>query len=115
MANFEYIDEAEAVAEEEPQKAAVDSRPTVNSSERTNYWEELLRDKYEVHKVEEFNALGKGKRSRKQVLHYSCTSVILYVPYRSVQQFSHAELPILPSETNNKETPTMLLHSHTRV
>ncbi|PON75862.1 hypothetical protein TorRG33x02_244760 [Trema orientale] len=68
VANFEYIEEAEAVVEEEAQKAALENKPTtVSSSERPNYWEDLLRDRYEVHKVEEFNALGKGKRSRKQM------------------------------------------------
>ncbi|XVF35658.1 hypothetical protein REPUB_Repub18cG0165100 [Reevesia pubescens] len=65
VANFEYIEEAETVAEEEAQKVAVENKCTMNNSERTNYWEELLRDRYEVHKVEEFNSLGKGKRSRK--------------------------------------------------
>ncbi|XP_030476827.2 CHD3-type chromatin-remodeling factor PICKLE isoform X2 [Syzygium oleosum] len=68
VANFEYIDEVEAVAEEEVQKAAEESKSTISNSERTNFWEELLRDRYEVHKVEEFNALGKGKRSRKQMV-----------------------------------------------
>ncbi|PON99206.1 histone H3-K9 methyltransferase [Trema orientale] len=69
VANFEYIEEAEAVVEEEAQKAAQENKPTtVSSSERPNYWEDLLRDRYEVHKVEEFNALGKGKRSRKQMV-----------------------------------------------
>ncbi|GMJ11122.1 CYTOKININ-HYPERSENSITIVE 2, hypersensitive to red and blue 2, GYMNOS [Hibiscus trionum] len=68
VANFEYIEEAETVAEEEAQNVAVENKNTMNSSERTSYWEELLRDKYEVHKVEEFNALGKGKRSRKQMV-----------------------------------------------
>lgn len=71
MANFEYIEEAEAVAAEEAQKSAVENKPTANNTEKLNYWEELLKDSYEVHKVEEFNALGKGKRSRKQVLHFS--------------------------------------------
>lgn len=55
------------MAEEEAQKAAADNKPTVSNSERSTYWEELLKDRYEVHKVEEFNSLGKGKRSRKQV------------------------------------------------
>lgn len=50
----------------------MDSKPTESSSEKTNFWEDLLKDRYEVHKVEEFNALGKGKRSRKQVVHSSC-------------------------------------------
>ncbi|TYI72123.1 hypothetical protein E1A91_D07G037500v1 [Gossypium mustelinum] len=68
VANFEYKDEAETVVEEEAQKVAVEDKNTMNNSERTSYWEELLRDRYEVHKVEEFNALGKGKRSRKQMV-----------------------------------------------
>ncbi|KAL6345794.1 hypothetical protein AAG906_017546 [Vitis piasezkii] len=68
VANFEYIDEVEAVVEEEVQKAPVENKAAVNNSERTSYWEELLRDRYEVHKIEEFNALGKGKRSRKQMV-----------------------------------------------
>ncbi|PRQ42235.1 putative DNA helicase chromatin regulator PHD family [Rosa chinensis] len=66
VANFEYIDEAEGVEEEEPKKAAVDSSPT--DDDKSNFWEDLLKDRYEVHKVEELNALGKGKRSRKQMV-----------------------------------------------
>lgn len=76
VANFEYIDEAEAAAEEEAQKPAVETKSAISNSERTSYWEELLKDRYEVHKIEEFNALGKGKRSRKQVLCQAC-SVLL--------------------------------------
>ncbi|KAI7995163.1 CHD3-type chromatin-remodeling factor PICKLE [Camellia lanceoleosa] len=68
VANFEYIDEVEAAAEEEAQKASTESKPTINNPERASYWEELLKDRYEVHKVEEFNAMGKGKRSRKQMV-----------------------------------------------
>ncbi|MBA0627525.1 hypothetical protein Godav_005029 [Gossypium davidsonii] len=56
------------LVEEETQNVAVENKDTTNNSERTSYWEELLRDRYEVHKVEEFNALGKGKRSRKQMV-----------------------------------------------
>ncbi|XP_074276619.1 CHD3-type chromatin-remodeling factor PICKLE-like isoform X1 [Silene latifolia] len=66
VANFEYVDEVEAAAEEEAQKAAADAKNNTNTSERTTYWEDLLKDKYEVQIVEEFNSLGKGKRSRKQ-------------------------------------------------
>ncbi|XP_015945340.1 CHD3-type chromatin-remodeling factor PICKLE [Arachis duranensis] len=62
VANFEYIDEIEAAAEEAAQKRAME---TMNNSERAHYWEELLKDKYQEHKVEEFSALGKGKRNRK--------------------------------------------------
>uniref|UniRef100_A0A2N9GHG6 CHD subfamily II SANT-like domain-containing protein n=1 Tax=Fagus sylvatica TaxID=28930 RepID=A0A2N9GHG6_FAGSY len=46
----------------------MDNKPSVSNPEKSSYWEELLRDRYEVHKVEEFNALGKGKRSRKQMV-----------------------------------------------
>lgn len=69
MANFEYIDEAEAGVEEEAPGPSGENKATVNNSERASYWEDLLKDRYEVHKVEEFNSMGKGKRSRKQVLH----------------------------------------------
>ncbi|CAA2986759.1 CHD3-type chromatin-remodeling factor PICKLE [Olea europaea subsp. europaea] len=68
VANFEYVDEAEVAAEEEASIAPTESKVSTNSSERASYWEELLRDKYEVQKVEEFNAMGKGKRSRKQMV-----------------------------------------------
>ena len=71
VANFEYIEEAETVSEEEAEKVAVENKNTINNSERTSYWEELLRDRYEVHKVEEFNAVGKGKRSLKQLFVFS--------------------------------------------
>ncbi|WCJ30367.1 Chromodomain-helicase-DNA-binding protein 5 [Euphorbia peplus] len=67
VANFEYIDEAEAAAEEAAQKEAAEAR-SVDNSEKPNYWEDLLKDKYEEHKVEEFSSLGKGKRSRKQMV-----------------------------------------------
>ncbi|KAK8520150.1 hypothetical protein V6N12_004111 [Hibiscus sabdariffa] len=58
--------EAETVAEEGTQNVAVENKNTMNNYERTSYWDELSRDKNEVHKVKEFNALGKGKRSRKK-------------------------------------------------
>ncbi|KAF4352937.1 hypothetical protein G4B88_001370 [Cannabis sativa] len=67
VATFEYIEKTE-VAEEETQKPAMENNPTASSSERSMFWEELLRDKYEVLKIEEFNALGKGKRRRKQMV-----------------------------------------------
>ncbi|KAK9683495.1 hypothetical protein RND81_10G145300 [Saponaria officinalis] len=68
VANFEYVDEVEAAAEEEALKIAAEAKSNTNTTERTTYWEDLLKDKYEVHKVEEFNSLGKGKRSRKQMV-----------------------------------------------
>ena len=66
MANFEYIDEAERM-EEEIQEPLAENKSGANIPERSNYWEELLKDRYEEHKIEEFNSMGKGKRSRKQV------------------------------------------------
>ncbi|XP_043696234.1 CHD3-type chromatin-remodeling factor PICKLE [Telopea speciosissima] len=68
VANFEYIDEAEVAVEEEAQRASVANKTTLNNAERTNFWDELLRDRYEMHKIEEFTSLGKGKRSRKQMV-----------------------------------------------
>lgn len=68
VANFEYIDEKVAREEEEAQMPSTENKATVNNSERASYWEELLKDRYEVHKVEEFNTMGKGKRSRKQMV-----------------------------------------------
>ncbi|KAL6861920.1 hypothetical protein ACP4OV_017620 [Aristida adscensionis] len=65
VANFEYIDEAKALAakEEARRKAAAEAA----NSERANYWEDLLKDRYDVQKVEEHTSMGKGKRSRKQM------------------------------------------------
>lgn len=68
VANFEYVDEAELAAEEETSVPPSENIASVNNTERAGFWEDLLRDKYEVHKVEEFNAMGKGKRSRKQMV-----------------------------------------------
>ncbi|CAN6459733.1 unnamed protein product [Victoria cruziana] len=69
VANFEYIDEVEAAAaNEEARKQAEANVPAVSNSDRVSYWEELLKDRYDVHQVEEFTALGKGKRSRKQMV-----------------------------------------------
>ena len=73
--NFEYVDEAKATAEEAAQKRAME---TLNSSKRTHFWEELLRDKYQEHKVEEFNALGKGKRNRKSVCDSNTHAIVFY-------------------------------------
>lgn len=64
MANFEYIDENE-VAALEAQRVAAESKSS--AGDRASYWEELLKDKFEVQQAEELNALGKRKRSRKQV------------------------------------------------
>ncbi|MCD7453113.1 hypothetical protein HAX54_019771 [Datura stramonium] len=68
VANFEYIEEAEATPEEDILIPPLENKATVLNSERATYWEELLRDRYEMHKVEEFNGMGKGKRSRKQMV-----------------------------------------------
>ncbi|XP_019447576.1 PREDICTED: CHD3-type chromatin-remodeling factor PICKLE-like isoform X1 [Lupinus angustifolius] len=65
VANFEYIDEVEA-AKEEARKREMENKSSASSSTRANYWEELLGDKYQEHKVDELNALGKGKRSRNK-------------------------------------------------
>ncbi|KAG8375831.1 hypothetical protein BUALT_Bualt10G0141200 [Buddleja alternifolia] len=68
VANFEYVDETELTAEEETPVPPTENKASANNPERATYWEDLLRDKYEVQKIEEFNAMGKGKRSRKQMV-----------------------------------------------
>ncbi|CAK8569972.1 unnamed protein product [Lathyrus sativus] len=64
VANFEYIDEAEAAEE----KSEIEGKFSVSGSEGKSYWEELLKDRYQEHKVEELNVLGKGKRNRPKFL-----------------------------------------------
>ncbi|KAF5949590.1 hypothetical protein HYC85_011583 [Camellia sinensis] len=68
VANFEYIDEVEAAVEEEARKASTENKTTTNNPDRASYWEESLKERYEVQKVEEFNAMGKGNRSHKQMV-----------------------------------------------
>lgn len=80
VANFEYVDEAEMAAEEEASASPEENKASINNSDRASYWEELLQDKYEVQKIEEYNDMGKGKRSRKRV----CFGVLkTFFPYRS--------------------------------
>lgn len=70
MANFEYIDEKEAVGLEESHRVAAaleEAHAIKNNSDRTSYWKELLKDEHEVHQAEELNVLGKRKRTCKQV------------------------------------------------
>jgi len=59
VANIEYIDKIKAAEE----KSEIENTFYVSSSKGKNYWEELLKDKYQEQKVEEQNALGKGKRN----------------------------------------------------
>lgn len=68
MANFEYVDEVEAEADMKETMAPTENTATVNISERASFWEDLLRERYESQKIEEFNSMGIGKRSRKQVI-----------------------------------------------
>ncbi|KAI3516899.1 hypothetical protein L1887_16037 [Cichorium endivia] len=65
--NMKYIDEASKM-EEEIQEPIAEDKSAATNPERSSYWEELLKDRYEVHKVEEFNSMGKAKRSRKQMV-----------------------------------------------
>ncbi|KAJ6853702.1 CHD3-type chromatin-remodeling factor PICKLE [Iris pallida] len=67
VANFAYIDQVEAAAKEELTRKHMTEEASSSNLDRANYWDDLLKDKYEVHQVEEFTAMGKGKRSRKQM------------------------------------------------
>ncbi|KAF7149908.1 hypothetical protein RHSIM_Rhsim02G0208200 [Rhododendron simsii] len=97
VANFEYIDEVQAAAEEQARKASIEN--TTTYSERANYWEDLLKDKYEVNKVEEFNAMGKGKRSRKQRITYeTLLHLVMYYDMVSVEEDDLAGLEDVSSD-----------------
>lgn len=63
VANFEYIDEAKALAAKEEARRKAEAEAASN---KANYWEELLKDRCVEQEVEEI-AMGKGKRSRKQM------------------------------------------------
>ncbi|XP_020686638.1 CHD3-type chromatin-remodeling factor PICKLE isoform X2 [Dendrobium catenatum] len=69
VANFKYIDEVEAAAarEEEAKRQSMAENGFTSNPDRANYWEELLRDRYEVIQIEESTTMGKGKRNRKQM------------------------------------------------
>ncbi|XP_074567339.1 CHD3-type chromatin-remodeling factor PICKLE [Curcuma longa] len=69
VANFEYIDEVEAAAaqEEKMKKQLEAERASTSNTDRANYWDELLKDRFEGQQIEELTAMGKGKRSRKQM------------------------------------------------
>ncbi|KAK7377174.1 hypothetical protein VNO80_02594 [Phaseolus coccineus] len=62
VANFEYIEEAEA-AEEAAENVTTENQSSAASLKKANHWEELLKERYEQQKGEELNALGKGKRT----------------------------------------------------
>ncbi|KAJ7564340.1 hypothetical protein O6H91_02G013700 [Diphasiastrum complanatum] len=70
VANFEYLEEDEAAAarlQEAEREAKADRESEIlDSAARAKYWEDLLKDKYEQKQFDEFQELGKGKRSRRQ-------------------------------------------------
>lgn len=88
MANFEYIDEVESGAEVEEPVAIEENKATTNNSERASFWEDLLRDRYEVHKVEEINSMGKRKRRRKQVLYEYSIFFLFDINYFALVEMS---------------------------
>ncbi|KAJ7958522.1 CHD3-type chromatin-remodeling factor PICKLE [Quillaja saponaria] len=104
VANFEYIDKLKAVGEEEAQKSAVKNNPTMSSSERTNYWEELLKDRYEVKKVEEYSSLGKRRRSRKQMVSVEDDDLAGLEGVSSDNEDGNYEVELTDSDTNSTGT-----------
>lgn len=106
MANFEYVDESEAAAEEEAQQAAAEAKASVNNPERTSFWEELLKDKYEVHKVEELNSLGKGKRNRKQMVSVEDDDLAGLEDVSSDGEDDNYEAELSDSEPNSAGAPS---------
>ncbi|CAK9195050.1 unnamed protein product [Sphagnum troendelagicum] len=74
VANFEYVNEedalAAAAAAEEAEKEVKAKREAelAEGPGRVQFWDSLLKDRAVEVQVEEVQELGKGKRSRKQVL-----------------------------------------------
>lgn len=67
VANFEYIDEVKP-AEEVPQKESEVNQSSVANLKKSAYWDGLLKRGYEQCRIEELDALGKGKRTRTKWL-----------------------------------------------
>jgi chromodomain-helicase-DNA-binding protein 4 len=59
VAKFEYTDYVEVAKEK---KSRIENKFSMSGSGVRNYWEELLKDKYQENKVEKFNIMGKGKQ-----------------------------------------------------
>ncbi|KAL4022127.1 hypothetical protein IC575_015850 [Cucumis melo] len=105
VANFEYIDEVEA--EEAAKRASMESQPVASNVERATYWEELLKDKYEVHKIEEFKALGKGKRSRKQMVSVEEDDLAGLEDVSSEGEDDNYEADLTDGEANSSGVPSV--------
>jgi len=72
VANFEYVNEEDAVAaaaveEAEKEVKAKREAELAEGPGRVQFWDNLLKDRAVEVQVEEVQELGKGKRSRKQV------------------------------------------------
>ena len=70
VANFDYINEedaAAAAAEEAEREARAKLEAEMEGQGRAQFWDTLLKDRAVEQKEEEFEELGKGKRSRRQV------------------------------------------------
>ncbi|KAH8939040.1 hypothetical protein BDL97_15G016300 [Sphagnum fallax] len=71
VANFEYVNEEKALAAAEEAEREAQAKREVEVAEgpgRSQFWDSLLKDRAVEIQVEEFQELGKGKRSRKQIL-----------------------------------------------
>jgi hypothetical protein len=75
VANFEYVNEEKALAAAEEAEREAQAKREAEVAEgpgRSQFWDSLLKDRAVEIQVEEFQELGKGKRSRKQVIHNFC-------------------------------------------
>ncbi|XP_047161862.1 CHD3-type chromatin-remodeling factor PICKLE-like [Vigna umbellata] len=73
VANFEYIDEVKP-AEEVAQKESKENQFSAANLKKSAYWDGLLKKGYEQCRVEDLNALGKGKRTRTKWLGEGCSN-----------------------------------------
>ncbi|XP_017430906.1 CHD3-type chromatin-remodeling factor PICKLE isoform X2 [Vigna angularis] len=73
VANFEYIDEVKP-AEEVAQKESKENQFSAANLKKSAYWDGLLKKGYDQCRVEDLNALGKGKRTRTKWLGEGCSN-----------------------------------------
>lgn len=93
VANFDYIndeDAAAAAAEEAEREARAKLEAEMEGQGRAQFWDSLLKDRVVEQQVEEFEELGKGKRSRRQVVYPS--SILVYNLRRPIMSHSFPKL-----------------------
>ncbi|WVY90000.1 hypothetical protein V8G54_035514 [Vigna mungo] len=100
VANFEYIDEVKP-AEEVAQKESEENQSSAANLKKSAYWDGLLQRGYEQCRIEELDALGKGKRIRTKWLGEGCSNWGDLSSDDENYEADHSE-----DDSNSFETPT---------